>query len=386
MVLAILLTTFAWAQGAEPLPFTPGTEEALKAGLEDIRSAKHAPAVSMAVVHRGRIVFAQALGLADTEKRLSATPATRFRIGAVSRIFTAVAVMQLVERKRIDLDVPYGDYLPWGPHAREVTVRQLLTHRSGIPDYLQQALADNSVAGSTTPPAIVRQVAGRPLHFPPGTAYGHSNTNYVLLGLIVEKVAAEPLGTYVADHVFAPAGMRDTTFGDPPAGTPVCVGYAMAGPPGPAPGDAPCAAMLTQVASGDPSWFYACGSVVSTASDVAAFDLALMDGALLKPATFRQMIDATRPTREPGGGGHGLGLQVLSLGDRRLVGHRGGRPGFESENEMIPADRFAVVVLGNSGSFPTGLGLQLALGTFYPSVVRSLRTRSGTSSPSPKEW
>jgi CubicO group peptidase (beta-lactamase class C family) len=326
----------------------------------------------MAVVDHGRIVFVGADGLADVARKIAATPSTRFRVGSISKIFTAVAVMQQVEKTTIDLDARVSTYLPWVPHAAEISVRQLLMHRSGLPDYLDAAIRDGRVNRPTTPREIVAGVAAQALDFRPGTAYEYSNTNYVVLGLIVEKVSGLPLGGYLSARVFGPAGLRDTTFSDPPPETPLATGYSGTGKAG-----------YRLAPPGDPSWYYACGSIVSTATDLARFDVALMGGTLLRQETFKEMVEAARPTLEGSGQGYGLGLQTYSIGGRQLVGHHGGRPGYESDDEMLVSDRFAVVVLGNSFAFRTGPALHLGLSVYYPALVKQAEAHPAPPPPDP---
>lgn len=348
---------------AEPLPYAPAMDSALARGVREIQAAATSPSLSFAVVDRGRIVFARAIGTADVATARAATPRTRYAIGSVTKLFTAVAVMRLVERKRVGLSDTMARYLPWAPHASRITVRQLLSHRSGLPDYLDSALRDGATRKPTTPRRIIASLATRPLDFSPGSEYAYSNTNYVLLGLIVEQVSKRSLASFLREEVFQPAGLVETTVGFPRAPAPVATGYERS----------PTDAERRTVSPGNLTWYFACGDIVSTASDLARFDIALMRGALLRPATFAAMASAAMPTADPAGLLYGLGVQCLPLpGGRRLVGHHGGLPGFESDDEMIPADCFAVVVLGNDFHFATGPALRLALSTFYPVMTSTL--------------
>lgn len=336
--------------------------EAWATGLKKILGDGKAPSLSVAVVQNGQLLSALALGLADPQKKVPATPQTRYKVGSVSKMFTAVALMQLVSGQKAGLDDPLAKYLPWAPHAAEITLRQLLQHRSGLPNYLDAALVDGRAKQPTTPRAILEGLQG-PLDFPPGTAYEYSNSNYVALGLVVEQVSGMSLERYLQAHIFEPARLSETTFANPPPGTPLAVGV---GPDG-APLDA-----------GDPSWYYACGSLVTTASDLARFDIALMDGTLLPAPAFQLMQSDALPTQAPGLGEYGLGVQLYPVASLTMVGHHGGLPGYASDNEMNPPDRFAVVVLANDMLFPTSAVLQLALQSFYPDVWKVL-----TSTPRP---
>ena len=368
-----LLTTAAPAQRAvEPLPLTPDRAQRLNQGLTEILARRTSPSLSIAVVEGNRVVLTRAMGVADVTRGTAATPSTRYLAGSVSKIFTAVAVMMQVEQKRIDLDAPLSRYLPWAAHASEVTVRQAMMHRSGYPDYLTPAIANGAVAGRTTPRQIIDRWAKRPLSFPPGSAYAYSNTNYVLLGLTVEAVTHTSLDAWLRIHVLEPCHMTTTTFGLPREAASVAMGY----------GPAQSTVAPPLQSPGDLSWYYGCGDLVSTPTDLARFDIALMQGRLVAPATLRLMIDAAKPTGEGPGQTCGLGLQCLPLlGSRTLVGHHGGLPGFEADDEMIPADGFALVVMGNDFAFMTAPVLQLALQTFYPGLVATLEARQASTPP-----
>lgn len=312
-----------------------------------------APAVSVAIVENGHIAYTRASGLEDVAAGRKATTATRFRIGSITKMFTAVAVMQLVERGALRLDAPLATYLPNAPHAHEVTIRQLLMHTSGMPNYGDEALASGAMGRPTTPAAIVASMAERPLAFTPGSKYAYSNTGYVLLGLVIEHVSKVPLARYEREHILGPAGMHDTTAG--------------ADPPGPGVASPYMDAAATPAPPVDASWLYADGDIVSTASDIARFDIALMDGKLISAASFALMQAGPVATDEEGAS-YGLGVMVFRLGDQQLVGHHGGLPGFEADNEMLPKARFAIVTCGNAFLFSTAALNGPLLATLLPAT------------------
>ncbi len=325
-----------------------------------------APAVSVAVVEKGKLVYVRAFGVADIAAKTPATPATRFRIGSVTKMFTAVSVMQQVEKGAVRLDEPLATYLPDAPHAQEVTIRQLLMHASGIWNYGDEAFLTGRVATPATPREIVAWTAERPLEAQPGAKFVYSNTGYVLLGLVVEAVTRQPLARYVQTNILSPAGMTETTFGELPSGVPVASGYMDATGTLPPPYS--------------PSWFYADGDIVSTASDLARFDVALMDGHLVKSATFAAMQSNAVDALVYGPGvRYGLGLTLISSAGHTLVGHHGGVPGFEAENEMVPAHRYAIVVLSDAFDFLTARAKKAIVGQTFPALVPP----SVTTTPGP---
>jgi D-alanyl-D-alanine carboxypeptidase len=344
LVTLLSATARPCAAASEPVDLTPEIAQRIDAGVRAASGSTKglSPALAVAVVERGRLVYERAFGVTDVAAKTPATTATRFRIASVTKMFTAVAVMQLAERGRIELDDPLAKYLPAAPHAAEVTIRQLLMHTSGIWNYGDEAINSGRVAVPTTRAAIVASVAAHPLDAKPGEKFSYSNTGYVLLGLVVEAVTREPLARYEREHIFAPAGMKATTFGEALPGLPVALGY--------------MDATGTAAPPFSPSWFYADGDIVSTAADLARFDIALMDGRLVKPATFAQMQSSAVAAPSLGQGArYGLGLTLVTASGVSFVGHHGGVPGFEAENELLPPDRYAIVVLSNAFDFHTAV-------------------------------
>ncbi|MBT9582631.1 serine hydrolase [bacterium] len=350
LTLVMLCPLVGWAQ---PEPFDP---QSMQQVMEALVSSKVTPSVSVAVVHKGQVVFVRALGSADQERQVAATARTPYRIGSTTKMFTALAVMQLVEQGKLSLDDTLSSFQSDFPNASQISVKQLLQHRSGIPNYLDQALSDGRALQPTTPQEIVASVAKLASLSPPGSKYSYSNTNYVLLGLMVEKLAGMPLHQYFASKLFQPAGLKETGTEVSAQSPALAVGYQGTSPQNP----------------GHLSWYYACGDLSSTAEDLARFDVALMDGQIVKPATLAMMQAQALPT----GAGlslYGLGLQVNPIGDLTLAGHHGGVPGFEADDEMVLQDRFAVIALGNDFNFPTSRILSVALAGCYPQQMRQLQ-------------
>lgn len=310
--------------------------------------------MQVAIAQNGRIVYDRAFGTASL--------GTRFPIASITKMFTAVAIMQLVQANRVDLDASVSKYLPSAPYADRITVRQLLQHTSGLWNYGDYAFNNGLVAAPTTPAAILAMAAQHPLTSAPGTKYGYSNTGYVILGLIVEHVSGEPLARYEGEHIFQPAGMTQTTMGNPPSSVPVAVGYMSAGG--------------NRADAYDASWIFACGDIVSTASDLARFDIALLDGVLISPATFARMQANLVPSDL---GRQGLGVNVISWHGLQLVEHHGGLPGFEAENVTIPARRLAWIVLSNAFDFGTNRASAVVAGALFPNFAEP------TPAPEPED-
>lgn len=324
---ALALTTLL---GAAPKPavIAAAAKETLQSGA--------ASALSIAVVRNGRIAYAQTFGPARAD--------TAFSVGSVTKMFTAVSVMQLVQRGLVSLDAPASTYLPQYPVLQRVTVRELLNHTGGLPNILDDAVASGDVQRPATPGAMLTKALALPLDFTPGTDWNYSNTGYVVLGQIVERVSGMPLAAYEQRNIFAPVGMQHT-YVAPAPGTNVASAF--------------------KGAPGDWTWYYAAGDIFASATDLARFDIALMRGRLVSSGMFQQMVKtAPFPTLAPGMR-DGLGLFLTQTGDVQLIGHHGGEPGFRADNEMIPARGFAAIVLG-SGNYDTQPLLLAAIRTYVP--------------------
>lgn len=360
---AVIALAFSGSIPASAAPF--GLSSAQEASLDAVAAkligSRTTASASFAIVRGGRIVCVSAMGKRDLANDLPATPRTLYHIGSITKLFTAVSVMQLVESGAVSLDDKLSKFFPSFSSGATISIRELLTHRSGIGNYLDSAIASGSALKATTPQAIVARAESQPLQFAPGSAYGYSNTNYVMLGLIVERVSKVALGTYFARHIFAPADMTETYVGTAPPGAQLATGYALSSEESPQ-------------QPGDPSWYYACGDMLSTATDIARFDIALMAGQLLRPASLHEMIASSRPTGE-GAISYGLGIMTYPLGSRTMAGHHGGLPGFEADDEMIPTEGFAVIALGNDFDFPTSALLGAALQMFYPADLALAQAR-----------
>ena len=288
-----------------------------------------------AAVRDGRQAWKGASGVADTRTNRPVGPDFRHRVGSVTKSLTATAVLQQVAAGRIDLDAPIGRYLPAlvpGERGRTVTVRMLLNHTSGINDYddaVFGSLARGSLADleryrfhTFRPEDLVRVALKRPPTNAPGAKWSYANTNYILAGLLLEKVTGQSAEDYITDHVIRPAGMRDTYL---PRTNPYISGphskayyplYGLARPPG-------------EYSVYNMSWGFTAGETISTMSDLDSFYRALLGGRLL-PA--RELAEMKHTVPMAGGSGaYGLGIVALDVpGCGRLWGHDGGVFGMET--------------------------------------------------------
>jgi CubicO group peptidase (beta-lactamase class C family) len=294
------------------------------------------PSASVAIVKDGQIVYVKAYGDAKLEPKTPATSAMRYSIGSISKQFTAAAILLLQEQGKLSLDDKVAKYVPDLTRANEVTIRQLLSHTSGYQDYWPQDYVMPGMLQPTSAQKIMDAWARKPLDFEPGTKWQYSNTNYVIAGVIVEKVARMPLLQFLQQKVFTPLGMASVMDTDQSKlGDTDPIGYLRfgLGPLRPAPKEGK-------------GWLFAAGELAMPAQDLAKWDISMMDQKLLKPASYREM--QTDVLLKNGLDTHyGLGVDVNSQGGHRAISHGGEVSGFTAQNTVFPDDRAAIVVLTN---------------------------------------
>ena len=331
-VLAVLPSSFAQT--------APLLAPDLRTKIDDI--AHHVlgttgvPSASLAVVKDGKVAYVQAYGDARLDPRTPSQPQMRYSIGSISKQFTAAAILMLAEEGKLSLDDPVSKYVPGLTRGSEVTIRELLSHTSGYQDFWPQDYVPPLMLQPIGADGIMDRWARKPLDFGPGTKWQYSNTNYVIAGVIVEKVSGMPLLQLLSQRIFAPLGMKsvaDTNENKlPPTDPAGYLRYAL-GPLHPAPKEGK-------------GWMFAAGELAMTAEDLAKWDISMIQEKVLKPASYHEM--ETEVLLKNGvGTRYGLGVQVMSIGGHRVLEHGGEVSGFTAENIVMPDDRIAVVVLTN---------------------------------------
>jgi D-alanyl-D-alanine carboxypeptidase len=294
------------------------------------------PSASVAVVKDGQIVYLHAYGNARIDPETPAKPEMRYSIGSISKQFTAAAILLLQEQGKLSLEDKVGKFIPNLTRANEVTIRQLLSQTSGYQDYWPEDYVMPMMLQPVTPQKILDNWARKPLDFDPGTKWQYSNTNYVIAGLIVEKVSGEPLLQFLQQKVFTPLTMQSVAntdkakLGDTdPTGY---MRYAL-GPPRPAPKEG----------SG---WLFAAGELAMPAEDLAKWDISIINQKLMSPASYQEF--ETEVLLKNGlGTRYGLGVDVRPELGHRSLSHSGEVSGFTADNIVFPDERVAVVVLTN---------------------------------------
>lgn len=331
LVLALSCGSAALAEGLSPEQQAK-IDGIVQAALSDTL----VPSASIAIVKDGKLAYAKAYGSARLDPAVPATAAMRYKIASNSKQLTATAILMLADEHKLSLDDKVAKFLPGLTRAKDVTIRQLLTHTSGYQDYYAVDYTPLPMQKDTTAQAILDQWAKKPLDFEPGTRWQYSNTGYVALGLIVEKASGMGLFPFLKQRVFDKLGMKSPVDIDgkwDPADPLPYTRYGL-GPSRQAPAEGA-------------NWLWAAGELAMTPSDLARWDIALMQGEILTPSQTKAMTTEAVLTDGTGTGyGFGLDVSQMTNGHRRWA-HTGGAAGFLSVNVTFPDDKASITVLTN---------------------------------------
>jgi CubicO group peptidase (beta-lactamase class C family) len=320
---------------------------------------RHIPGVSVAVVRDGKLVKAKGYGLANLELNVPAAPDTVYEIGSLTKQFTATAVMLLVEDGKVNLDDHVAKYLERAPEAwKNITVRHLLTHTSGIFNYV--GTPGFELSRHLTGDQFIKAAANLPVLFEAGSSWEYSNTNYTLLGHLVERASGKPFWQFLDERLFRPAGMNQTRYNDFGKVIPARAnGYFWRN---------------NEWTNRNPivADVAAAGALLSSALDMAKWEAALSSGKVLRPASLEQMWT---PVRLNNGKTfpYGFGWSVETFRGRRQMSHGGLMGGFSSYMTRFPDDRLTVIVLSNLANLrerPQAGALGIGISAIYiPSLA-----------------
>jgi len=322
------------------------------------------PGLALSVARDGKLIKAQGYGLANVELHVRVKPETLFQTGSVGKQFTATAVMMLVEQSKVGLEDPITKYFDGAPASwKGITLRNLLTHTSGIPDYTEVKGSDGQplidLRQDYTESELLQKFETLPLDFPPGTQWKYSNTGYVLLGILIHKVTGEFYGDYLHEHIFAPLGMTATRIISEADIIPNrSAGYQLV--KGELKNQDWVAPSLNTTAD---------GALYTNVLDMAKWDAALYTEKLLKKASLGEMWSAVRMANGktyP----YGFGWDVTADHGHRLIAHDGAWQGFTTNISRYVDDKLTVIVLTNldsDHSNPTKIARGVA-GLYIPSL------------------
>jgi CubicO group peptidase (beta-lactamase class C family) len=351
------------------------------------------PGLSVAVVRKGRVVKAQGYGYANVELNVKATKDTVYEIGSITKTFTATAVMMLVQEGKLRLDDKIGAYLPVLPkHWEKITIWHLLTHTSGLRAYHSD---ENWIAYhrlTHTEAEILQRCAGLPLQFETGTQFGYANTNYFLLGLIIQKISGVSWSIVLSNRIFGPLQMRDTRVAvDDDIVSRRAAGYGRKNDNHQKRDgnyDASSTALVNRP-SDSGAVLFAGGELVSSAADMAKWDAALFSGRILDRNNLQRMWSPAKLTEKPEGENvyewYGTGWGLDSSRGRRFVFHEGRMPGFTSAMYRFVDDDVTVIVLTNLCE-QVLRPLVLRIGAYYaPNLLASKLKPKPSSDPGTTE-
>ncbi|NRB50951.1 MAG: serine hydrolase [Saprospiraceae bacterium] len=314
------------------------------------------------VVKQGETLFRGGVGAADIDLKQPITPAHSFRIGSITKTFTAIAILQLAEQGKLNISDPIQVYLPNYPNnEKEINIEHLLTHTSGIKPYTGMAEVAHLQNTTVTPAKIIDVFEDAPLEFTPGERYQYNNYGYILLGAIIEQVSGMSYEAYLEKEIFEPVGMNDTHYGDAKEATAKqAKGYEQNN------GDYKKAPYLNMAIP------YAAGGLVSTVDDLYKWMEALKGNKVISESGLQKAFSSFQ--LEPGAfTPYGYGWQLAELYGRQVVGHDGVIQGFLSNMIYLPEEDLFVAVLSNcTCKNPVGLANKLAAFAIgeYPLVTK----------------
>ncbi|MEO3975279.1 serine hydrolase domain-containing protein [Streptomyces sp. CAU 1734] len=358
---------------------SPAVTARLDAAIRKVMREASVPGVTVGLWAPGKGSYVRSFGVADKATGAPMEPDLNMRIGSETKTFTVTALLELVDQDKVGLDDPIGKYIDDVPNGDRITLRELAGMRSGLFNYSMDEGFFKAFTSDPdrpfTPQELLDYSFSHPVQFAPGAEFEYSNTNLILLGLVVEKAGEMPLNEFIERNVLEPAGLTNTVF---PTGaefpSPHAHGY------------------TNQTASGDiedatdwnPSWGWAAGAMISDLQDLRSWARTLATGTLLTPETQAERLDIA-PTTIPGAG-YGLGIFNV----QGWIGHNGSLPGYESLTVYLPEARATMVVLLNTDivhdqAEPSTLFGEAITRIVSPGHVYNLpvtATRSSSESPS----
>jgi CubicO group peptidase (beta-lactamase class C family) len=361
LFLFCLASLYAVAQAPKaPTDATPRMQQIIASYVDDKSFMG-----SVLVIKDGKTLIDQGYGSADLEWNIPNSPTTKFRLGSLTKQFTAASILLLQERGTLNIDDPISKYMPDAPAAwSKITIYNVLTHTSGIPNFTGFPEYRATEWKDTTPAELVARFRDKPLDFEPGTKFSYSNSGYVLLGYLLEKVSGQTYAEFLQQNIFTPLGMKDTGIDSN-------------------------AAILSQRAQGyrrSPHGIehdgyismtipFSAGALYSTTGDLLKWEQALLGGKLLQPESLTRM---TTPFKND----YAFGLSVRSVNGHKLVTHNGGIEGFNTSLNYYPDDKLTVIVLGNlTGGAPDQIAAKLGQVALGQTVILPSERKAITVSP-----
>ena len=347
LLLVLLVSSQLTAQ--RPLGLPPQVIEKVEKAISAEMSRQNIPGLSVAVVTDHQLRWSNGYGMADLENFVPAKSMTVYRLGSISKPITATAVMQLVERGKLDLGAPIQTYCPAFPKKQwPITTRLLLGHLSGIRHYKDREI--ESTRHYTSMVESLEIFKDDPLLFEPGTKFSYTTYGYTVLGCVVEGASGMKFADFVRDNIFRPAGMEHIRVDDVFEIIPNrAQGYQKTK-----------SGELRNSGLADTSYKIPGGGFCSTVEDLAKFATAVETGVLIKKGTLEQMWTAQK-TRAGQSTGYGFGWGIINQNGLRAIAHNGGQQRISTQLYLLPDQGFAVALMANlEGANLSGLARQIA--------------------------
>ena len=299
---------------------------------------------SVLVARDGQVLFSKGYGMANLEWEVHNSPSTKFRLGSITKQFTAASILLLEERGKLKVEDTVKKHLPDAPAAWDkVTIFHLLTHTSGIPSFTSFPDYPKLKDFSTSPEKLVAWFRDKPLEFQPGEKWNYSNSGYVLLGYLIEKISGQSYESFLRENFFKPLGMKDTGYDSSSEIIPRRASGYTPGKNGP-----------HNAEFIDMTIPFSAGAIYSTTEDLLRWEQGLFGGKVLSAASLQKM---TTPFKHD----YAFGLGVHTVKGHKEIDHGGGIDGFNTHLSYYPEDKLTVVVLGNlNGKAPDELAEKLA--------------------------
>ena len=296
------------------------------------------------LVARDKVIFSKGYGMANLEWNIPNAPDVKFRLGSITKQFTAACILLLEERGKLDVNDPVKKYMPDAPAAWDkITLFNLLTHTSGIPSFTGFPAYRSIEPFETTPEKLVATFRDKPLEFQPGEKWNYSNSGYVLLGYLIEKISGQPYAQFLQENVLTPLGMKDSGYDSNAAIIPKR-----------ASGYTPTPKGVENTGFINMSVPFSAGALYSTTEDLLRWEQGLFGGKVLSAAELQKM---TTPFKND----YAFGLMVNEQKGRKVIAHGGGIEGFNTSLAYYPEDKLTVIVLANlNGNAPNEITSQLA--------------------------
>jgi CubicO group peptidase (beta-lactamase class C family) len=286
---------------------------------------------SVLIARNGEVLLSKGYGFADREQKILNTPQTKFRLGSITKQFTAMAIIILEAQRKLDVQDPICNYLSECPEAwKTITIHHLLTHTSGIPNFTSFPDYKSTMATPSSPEETINRFKDKPLDFQPGEKWSYSNSGYILLGQIIERVSNQSYEDFLQEHIFAPLHMMNTGYDHNQDD--LAVGYK---------------SIFSKANFIDMSIPYSAGGLYSTVEDLYKWDQAFYTKQLLQQDYIDQMMTAYVAIPNSHKLAYGYGWTVGLENGRQIITHGGGINGFVTNIARYPQDKTVIIILSN---------------------------------------